>query len=402
MTTLRDQLHSIAVGAPTTDLTERVIRKADRRRAGGYASGVAAVLAIAVAAVTVSGGGQREEAVIVSKVTDTLPASGVGPLNYAYYDWCGEKWEPGVNTHRFTKECAQWNVVTSSGHTYRMPEALSVYTEQTANNYMNTNAPLVISANGARVAYYSEKKQKIAVRDLRSGRVWLMPTELSRAEMVSKGVMLTLSPDGGDLGIGDGRGNDEVVEVETGKLTVIPEGWNVRAVGDGGDPLIVRREGQDKLGALMSDGTVRAFPALKDPEPLDLSLLSPDGRTLAYVTGSASKRDPSKPKGISGRSEPTDSIVTLDSASGEILHRTRLRGEPRDFHAMRTGGWLSRTEVIVADYVMGAHLRGAHKRSVTPTFGQRTYRVNVRTGQVTPLATYTYQAWAGSLELPGF
>ncbi|WP_433418233.1 hypothetical protein ACQP1V_01965 [Microtetraspora malaysiensis] len=398
MTTLRDHLHSIAVGAPTVDLTERVIRKATRRRAGVYASGAAAVLAVVVAAVTVIGGRQEGD-IIASKVTDTLPASGVGPLKYAYYDFCGEKWTPGVNTHLFAKECAQWNVVTRTGETYRMPEALSVYTEQTADNYMNTGAPLVISADGGRVAYYSEKDRKIAVRDLDSGRVWLMPTTLSRAEMVAKGVMLALSPGGTRMGIWGGSGQDLVVEVETGNVSRVPEGWHVRTVGDGGDPVVVTREGKGGgLGALTADGTVRAFPPTDDVESVDLSQPSPDGGAVAFLAGMKGGLSAS---GALEESKPNDTIVVLDSTTGEILHKARLRGVPRDFQAWRAGGWLSRTEVIVSGPALDDSW-GKSGGKGTPVLGERTYRVNVRTGQVTPLAAYTYAAWGGSLELPGF
>ncbi|MFD0656217.1 hypothetical protein [Thermocatellispora tengchongensis] len=102
--------------------------------------------------------------------------------------------------------------------------------------------------------------------------------------------------------------------------------------------------------------------------------------------------------GPSERSTANATIVTLDAATGETLRRTRLRGAPRDFGAMRVGGWLSRTEVVVTEPVMDR----VPKRGETPTLGERTYRVDVRTGRVRPLAVHTFRGWAGSLELPGF
>ncbi|GAA5069229.1 hypothetical protein HNP84_008968 [Thermocatellispora tengchongensis] len=405
MSTFRDQLQSIADGAPAVDLAERVIRRAERRRRGARAAAGAVVLAVAVAVVAAGGaivtGGQRggviTSGVITSKVTDTLPASGVGPLSHAYYDWCGEEWTPGRNTHTFARECAQWNVVTRAGRTYRMPEALSVYTEQSADEYMNTNAPLVISADGERVAYYSEKDQAFAVRDLHGGQVWTVPVPVSRAELVARPVLLLLSPGGTRLGLWGGSGLDVVVEVETGHVTHLPDGWHVRAVGDAGGPVIVTREGRDdELGALREDGTVRAFPPLEDTPPPDLGQPSPDGRTLAYLTGMTGAA--TSTPGPSERSTANATIVTLDAATGETLRRTRLRGAPRDFGAMRVGGWLSRTEVVVTEPVMDR----VPKRGETPTLGERTYRVDVRTGRVRPLAVHTFRGWAGSLELPGF
>ncbi|GLW11492.1 hypothetical protein Misp01_66200 [Microtetraspora sp. NBRC 13810] len=394
MTTLRDQLTSIATAAPTVDLTEGVIRKARRRRAGTHLTSAATAVAVVAALTFAVTGGQRPGDVIMSKVTDTLPAAGVGPLAYAYYDWCGEEWKPGVNTRRFAKECAQWNVVTRTGHTYRMPEALSVYTEQSAENYMNTNAPMVISANGERVVYYSEQDQKIAVRDLESGRVWLIPGTVSRAELVAAPMLLMPSPDGSRLGVWGRSGQDMVVEVETGKVTEIPEGWHVRAVGDGGAPVIVSTDKDDKLGVLAEDGTVRAFPPLKHTPAFDLSLPSPDGRKLAYLTGMTGVLTPTSDP--AEKSKPNDTIVTLDTATGETLRPVRLRDVPPGFAATRAGGWLSPTEVVVSGPAM------ASSQDVTPVLGEQTYSVDIRTGKVTPLASHTYRAWAGSLELPGF
>ncbi|MDF5752891.1 hypothetical protein [Spongiactinospora sp. TRM90649] len=398
MTTFRDHLTAVADEAPAVDLAGRALHKARRRRrVTGYASataGAVAAMAAAVAFAGVAPSGSAGRGVITSQVTDTLPASGVGPLSYAYYDWCGEEWKPGVNTHRFAKECAQWNVVTRDGRKYRMPEALSVYTEQTADEYMNTNAPLVISSDGRRVAYYSERDRAIAVRDLDGGQVRLVPVPITRAELVAEPMLITLSPDGSRLAMWRKDRPDVIVKVETGEVTRVPDGWHVRALDDAGDLTVVVRDGEERrLGRLGGDGEVRPFPTLKD-EPQEFGVPSGDGSSLSFLSGLKTGVTSSGKEPGSGR--PNDTVVTIDPWTGKVLHIVRLRADG-PIHPMRTGGWVGPTEVIVSASNIDRPWKGG-----VPTLGDRTYRVDVKTGRVTPSDDFGFPAWAGSLELPGF
>ncbi|MEU7002564.1 hypothetical protein [Nonomuraea sp. NPDC046570] len=355
-----------------------------RRRAALAAGTMAACLAAAT--LTWAGLGPTKDggAVAVAVQADTLPASGVGPLSYAYYDWCGQKWSPSENTGAFAgKECAQWKVVTREGQSFRMPEALSVYTEQSAENYMNTSAPLAITPDGRRVAYYSEKDEKFAVRDLEGGQVWLTPQTVTRAEMVAKGAVVSLSPDGRHLGLSGVTGN--VVEVETAQTTEIPAGWQLLRVFRDGTPLVV--DDRARVG-LLTGGEVRVLGAAR-ADRLSVSDVAADGRTMVYLTGGGSS-------GMNSR--PDDTIVTLDITTGRTLSTVKFRDTPKGFSPWRVGGWHSPTEVLVTDTVVD----GSWQRGKAPLLGEMAYTVDVTTGRVRELKAYTFRAWAGDLVVPGF
>ncbi|WP_405144636.1 hypothetical protein OG589_42660 [Sphaerisporangium sp. NBC_01403] len=387
MTGLRDELELLAAEAPTVELAERALRGARRRRAGAFGSALAALVAVALSATVLTGGSDRNT--ISTEVTDVLPSSGVDPLSYAYYDWCGQKWQAGKNTGGFAgKECAQWRVVTRTGQSFRMPEALSIYTEQSGENYMNTAAPVAITPDGRRIAYYSEKDQKFAVRDLASGRIWLTPQTVSRATMVSGGGLLRLSPDGRFLGLNGVGWPNVVVDVESGQATTIPEGWRVQRVPSGGTPVVVA-DRRLRFG-LLAEGKVRPFNA---DTSVTLSELAPDGRTVAYVTGGKSI--------INGDidSRPNDTVVTVDATTGKILAEVKFRDAPKDFMPQRVGAWHSPTEVTVTTPILDPSRPG--QEDDTPTLGETTYAIDVTTGQVRKLAAYSYRAWAGDLVIPG-
>ncbi|MEV0231113.1 hypothetical protein [Nonomuraea sp. NPDC050786] len=383
MTRFRDELRLIAAQAPEVDLAERAVRGARRKKAATFGSAVASLVATALTAtvlITAPGG-----ATMSGKIADVLPASGVDPAAYAYYDFCGRRWDPRKNTRTFDKECAQWRLVTSTGESFRMPEALSVYTEQTPGNYMNTGGPVQISSDRKRVAYYSEKDQRFAVRDLADGRIWLTPQTVTRETMVKNGMMLVLSPDGRFLGLA--RQTSSVVDMESGQVTEIPEGWHVQRIGNGGSPVVVSDD-KDRLGIF--DGG-KVTPLGKSAQ--EVSELSADGRTLAYLDGKEFKDH--------FMTHDFDTIVTLDVTTGEILSKAKFTDASKKLRGLRIGGWQSPTEVMISA-VADSGSWGEGKEDGVPTLGQVTYALDVNTGQVRKLAEYTYKAWSGSLSLPGF
>lgn len=381
MTRFHDELELIAQNAPTVDLADRALRRARRQRLTGVlGAAVVALAALAVgAAVLVSEPSDIRRNTATTVFSDVLPASGVEAVKYAYYDFCGKQWDPGKNTATLgPKECAQWQIVTRGGQRYRVPEALSVYSEQSKENYMNTGSPLEISSDGTRIAYYSEKDQKFAVRDLESGQIWLLPRTVDRQTLVAKGVLLQFSPDGRSLWNSVDR---TIVEVETGASAPVPDGWFVDKVENGGSPAVVRAE-DDRFG-LLADGKVTPFPV--KGTWITVGQLAADGRTLAYLSGVSNGM----------QSRPADSLVTVDTATGKTVREVTFKGAPEHFSPMRVGGWLNADEILVVDTLR------SNLRNKTPTLGDVTYAVNVTTGQVRELETYSYQAWAGDLVIPG-
>ncbi|GAA3256152.1 hypothetical protein [Nonomuraea helvata] len=382
MTRFRDELHLIAAQAPEVDLAERAVRGARRRKAATFGSAVASLVATALTAtvlITAPGG-----ATMTSQIADVLPASGVDPAAYAYYDFCGRRWDPQKNTRTFGQECAQWRLVTITGESFRMPEAVSVYTEQSPDNYMNTGGPVKISSDGKRVAYYSEKDQRFAVRDLADGRIWLTPQTVTRQTMVKGGMRMVLSPDGRFLG--QQSWTSTVTDMETGRLTEIPEGWHVQRIGNGGSPVVVSDD-HDRLG-LFDGGKVTPL----NTSEAEISELSADGRTLAYLDGEEIK-DNVVTRGV-------DEIVTVDVTTGKVLSKAKFTDVPKDLRFPRIGGWHSPTEVVISDVRKDTSWRDG--KDGVPTQGEVTYAIDVNTGRVRKLAEYTYKAWAGNLSLPGF
>ncbi|GAA2836011.1 hypothetical protein [Nonomuraea rubra] len=383
MTRFTDELRLLAEQAPDVDLAERAVRGARRRRAASFGSVVAALVALAlgVPLLTASPGGDT----ISGTVTDVLPGQGVDRAAYAYYDFCGRQWDYRKNTHTFAgQECAQWRLVTRGGESFRMPDAVSVFTEQTAGNYMNTGAPLVISSDGRKVAYYRESDQRYAVRDLETGAVLLTPQTFPRDTMVKGAGLVRLSPDGRFLAM-TGRGWPiVVVDMESGQVTDVPPGWYIQRIGNGGSPVVLGDD-RGRLG-LLKGGEVQVVPSPADDlrrfgEP------SADGRVLPFLDGAT--------QGMNSR--PPDTIVTLDVTTGRELTRAKLRDAPEGFEVSRIGGWLSANEVMVTGNP--PFERG---KDGTPTLGETTYAVDVNSGRVRKLESYTYRAWAGDLVLPGF
>ncbi|MBN6057639.1 hypothetical protein JYK22_37295, partial [Nonomuraea sp. RK-328] len=328
-------------------------------------------------------------ATVVRETADeaVLPASGVGPLSHAYYDWCGEKWRPGQGAPFAGRDCVQWKVVTRDGRTYRMPEAMSVYVDQTEANYMNTAAPLVITPDGRRIAYYSAEEERFAVRDLASGRIWLTPQTVSREEMVKGGVHISFSPEGRYITL-SGR-VQAVVDMETRRVTNVPQGWQAMSVAAGGSRVIVTND-MGRHG-LLKGGEVRPFIGAKEAS---LSALAPDGRTVAYLDGYVSP-----PKG-GGNSRPDDTVVTLDATTGEVLRRVRFRDAPKGFRPWRIGSWRRSTEVVVTDVVTNRP-RWEMKTGEVPRVGETAYAIDVTTGKVRKLGTYTFRGWSGDVVIPG-
>ncbi|MEU6780193.1 hypothetical protein ABZ912_13410 [Nonomuraea angiospora] len=381
MTRFRDELQLIADQAPEVDLAERAVRGARRWKVATFGSGLASLVAAALTAtvmITAPGG-----ATFSGQIADALPASGVDPAAYAYNDFCGLEWTP-KKTRVFDTECAQWQLVTSTGGSFRIADALSVYTGQVPESAMNTIAPLTISSDGKRVAYYSDKDQKFAVRDLTDGRIRLTPQTVTREATAKNVTVPVLSPDGRFLGLAGRRSS--VVDMEAGQVTEIPEGWSVRRIGNGGSPVVVT-DGKDRLG-LFDDGKVTPL----NQTSKEVSELSADGRTLAYLDGQELKDNTV--------THDFDAIVTLDVTTGKVLSRAPFTDIPAGFGYPRIGGWRSPTEVVLSDVLRDTSWGG--KKDGMPTLGRATYTIDVNTGRIGKLDEYTYKARSGDLILPGF
>ncbi len=230
MTRLPEELERLAAHAPDVDLTERVVRKARRRRVGLLASALAVAATVTWSRSSWSTALERgEEAVISAPGRRRRPRprrGGAGRVRLLRL--VRRRAEARRDGRLGDRDCLQWRVVTRSGEAFRVPEAMSVYTAQTRSNYANTSAPLEITADGRWIAYYSEKDQRFAVRDLRSsadttrlaGRPVRDDGRAGRADRPVPGgrflgvTILTRAP------------SPALVDVETGRVTDVHGGWH--------------------------------------------------------------------------------------------------------------------------------------------------------------------------------
>ncbi|WP_062349053.1 hypothetical protein [Herbidospora yilanensis] len=391
MSRLHDELARIAEHAPDVDLTDRVLRAARRRRAG-FASAAAALAVTVVAAITLTvigaapnGMGPIAGEPAAAPGKGELPVKGVSPAAYAYYDWCGQEIASGTS-HLSGRDCLQWRLVTRTGERYRVPEAMGPHAGPADDDYVLTAPPVRITADGRKIAYYSEKEQRFAVRDLESGSIRLAPPFVPAADVRRNLPDIALSPDGRYLAISVPGSLNTLADLETGELTDVPAGWSVRSIGAGGRPVVVA--GTMRLG-LLSGGEVRPFTGTAWHTP---GGPGPDGTTLAYLTR------PLPEDGGSTGSAVDAEIVTVDAVTGESRTRTPVRDVPLAPFPMSMGPWLDATEVTV----LGRRLDARPVEGDAKVLGWDTYAIDVTTGSMRKLDTYSFPAWAGGVVLPGY
>ncbi|GLX94641.1 hypothetical protein [Herbidospora sp. NBRC 101105] len=393
MSRLHDELARIADHAPDVDLTERVLRGARRRRAAFASAAVvtaAAVTIVAMITLTVIGAGPKAApmtgAPVASPGRGELPVKGVGPAAYAYYDWCGDELASGT-ARLHGRDCLQWKLVTRTGERYRVPEARSAHAGKTDDDYMLNAPPMRISADGRKIAYYSEKDRRFAVRDLESGVILLAPPVVADPDIRRNAAQIALSADGRYLAVSVTDVLNTLTDLETGDVAEIPAGWTVHNVGAGGGPVVVGDTG--RLG-LFAGGEVTPFAgrAWHTPGPA-----SPDGTAIAYLSRAYPENG--------GSTDPADldaEIATVDAVTGEARTGVRLRDAPEDLLPLSLGPWLNPTEVTM----LARELDARPAKGEGNVLGFDTYAIDVTTGRTRKLHTYSFPAWAGGLVLPGF
>ncbi|GAA2790219.1 hypothetical protein [Nonomuraea dietziae] len=168
MNALRDDLHELALEAPSVDLASRALAAARRRRAVRLTVSVAATVAVVTGGVAVAVGAPERATVVTPQVSPLpsdvitqearpLPGNGVGALLEAY------------------QQQGRWYLRTREGQSYDAGEVIQ------------GDGPLSITADGRRIAYFDRKLRTIVVRDLASGQIWGAPLQLP-ARDVRRGV----------------------------------------------------------------------------------------------------------------------------------------------------------------------------------------------------------------------
>ncbi|GAA3128133.1 hypothetical protein [Streptosporangium carneum] len=362
MTRLREALDDIAGEAPMVSLPDladlAVAGHRRRRRVTTALAVVATVVALGAGSATVAltglGGDHTAAPQRVDTVPD-LPEGRVGPLSHAYQTGCkvDERRRPDCSA-------TEWRVVTRTGTTYRVPQAL-------IRNVKERRVPVSISRDGRMLAYYSRQAQAHVVRDLTSGSVVTSPVTV-KEERIGTGSMLVVSDDGRYVVFDPREGTKEpglLIDMRTGKTVSIPGEFEAVSVRGGVAELVRYIKTDLWLMPVTGGGT----PVRFDGVFIMFSELAPDGRTVAAFE-------------IQGDDERV--LTLLDARTGRTLRRVITRGLPKDGGVLNTALWLSGSEVTLVSQDKGA---------------VRAYAVNVTTGQARQVARYSNKL--PGLTLPG-
>ncbi|GGO78188.1 hypothetical protein [Nonomuraea cavernae] len=351
MTRLREALDGIAAEAPLVNLADvAVAGHRRRRRATAVLAAAATVAVVGAASIAVAPPWQRADRTATPQGVDTvpdLPDGAVGPIAYAFQTPC----EKQRNPVRIDCGTVEWRVVTRSGRTYRVPQALF----STAKDH---KVPVAISRDGRMLAYYSRQAQAHVVRDLVGGTQATSPVTV-KEERISMGSTLALSDDGRYLIFDPREGTKDpglLIDVRTGKSRPVDGNYEVVSI-KGGVAVLVRYVKTDLWRMPVTGG---GRPVRFDGKFIMFSEIAPDGRTVAAFEFS----DYAKRR-----------LTVLDAKSGQPLRKVPIRGLPagRGGAVMGTALWTSGSEVAVV---------------YQSRDDVRTYAVNVKTGQAHQVARY--------------
>ncbi|MCA2219906.1 hypothetical protein [Nonomuraea aurantiaca] len=353
MKTLREDLHELAAHAPDVDLAHLAIRGARRNRAVRLTLAAAVVVVVGIAggsALLLQEVRPRPPVVLTPPEVKAvpLPEKGVAPVEQAYRLFCrGGCRETG------------WRILTRSGETFQLPAG---------------PGPVEATADGRRIAYYSEKDRGIMVRDLASGQIWKAPLKQPKRDFAVE-YTLRMSPNGLRFivsGWGGRRKPNMLVDVEQGTVEQLDSGWWPVSVADGDGPVVLAKP-YDKTTQVWVRGRK---PVTIPTFTYEFSALSPDGRRLVRVGQVLGHGTPMV------REDGT--IVTFDALTGGSEQRVPVSGLPGDLRPAKLGGWLNAKEVTLVAVAESPRSGGSGVA----------YAVNVLTGQARELFTLRGEQYA--------
>ncbi|MFI0450697.1 WD40 repeat domain-containing protein [Actinomadura sp. 6N118] len=377
--------------APRTELTGHVITRARRRRRVRLIAMPAAAAGVAAAIVvgSVLTGGTTNSAPPAVTVTvprngvlndgplpGPLPAEKAEPIRYAFLDHCKQK--GGLSYKPPVGDCGQWRLLDRSGKLWRVADGMGAYPTSTGD-YMNSSAPLEISPDGRRIAYFKVKEQRYVVRDLSSGRITPVGRRMSLPELYRAPAAMAFSGDGRWLAVASG-GRSLLADTTTGAVSVLPAGSVVGLGQDAATVVLTETKGsRTTLVITGRDGRVRGRVPLDPRASLDMASgenwLSPDGRTL-----------------FASRSSH-DGAVLVDVRTGKVIRTLRIR-MPGGGTLGGITGWAGPSKVFTAHALPGwdepAGPGPAPRRH--PFMRSRGLIIDLDTGKSRVLDTYKLRA----------
>ncbi|TYB52945.1 hypothetical protein FXF51_50095 [Nonomuraea sp. PA05] len=261
------------------------------------------------------------------------------------------------------RPCGDWRLVMHDGSRTILPDAQGVAKEADGSPNRYVPAPVAVSGNGRRVAYFTEQGP-LAVRTLGGGVKRLAADALPKVAQYE--VTLLLSDDGARLAAvvgGDKPSGTRIFDTATGNLlgTLPPESSVLGFSGDG-DELLATAEGAENVTDLViHSGTGEELRRVTPPQVIAANVpqaLAGDGRTVASLL-SGSKAE----------------LVTYDSQGDQLAGRMRVKLPAGDVQML---DWTGDTQVT-------AHLASDVSGSTRMTIVQ----IDTATGTVRVRDRYT-------------
>ncbi|MEU7892920.1 hypothetical protein AB0B45_08640 [Nonomuraea sp. NPDC049152] len=394
MTWLRDVLVDLANDSPQVDLAERTIATHDRRRRTAVSLLAAAMVVVTALGVTAAIRLLPSEPQEAASTGD-LPARGVGPLSHAYKTFC----EPDSGKAPSGCRDGGWRVVTRSGKTYHVPEALpSLAPGRTGLR----DSPLAISRDGRKIAYYSAKEGTFQVRDLASGQKTTAPSKVPK-DWLGSVSRLMLSDDGRFVAfskVPEFKDPALLIDMRDRVVRQLPNRWvPIGLSQDGATITLAQYSPRSRLRTISnlrpssSGGNTTSSVIL--PGHYFFSPLAPDGKSVAVIENRSTAEKPCR----------QGNLALMDSFTGEKRKTTVISGLSPDVSQISLRTWLSADEVTAL--TMSVRCRPASEvpddepAVIDPPYRTMTvYAVNVRTGKARKLTTYRAQGFF-EIVLPG-
>ncbi|MER5644588.1 hypothetical protein [Streptosporangium sp. NPDC002524] len=414
MTWLRDVLVDLADDSPQVDLAERTIATHGRRRRT-VISLLAAAMVVLVALGTTAGIRLLPDEPQKTASKGDLPASnlpagdlpagdlpagdlpprGVGPVSHAYKTFCGPA------TGKAPSGCRDggWRVVTRSGETYHVTEALpSLAPGRTGLR----DSPLAISRDGRKIAYYGAEEGTFQVRDLASGQ------KTTAARKVPKSLLgsvsrLMLSDDGRFVAfskVPEFKHPALLIDMRDRAVRELPNRWvPVGLSRDGATITLADYSPRSRLQTISnlwpssSKGDSTSFIL---PVSYFFSPLAPDGKTVAVIENLSTREKPCRRGG---------DLALMDTLTGKKRRTTVISGLPADVSHISLRTWLGAEEVTALTMSLRcrplSQVPDDEPAVIDPPYRTFTaYAVNVETGRARKLATYRAQGFF-EIVLPG-
>ncbi|QFY11015.1 hypothetical protein GBF35_34395 [Nonomuraea phyllanthi] len=259
---------------------------------------------------------------LASPSTDrrAAPHSGHDAIRYASIKKCTVKGEE--------RPCGDWRLVMHSGERGVLPDAQGVALDTKGRSVRYAPAPVAVSGNGLRVAYFT-KKGRLAVRTLGGGVTLFAANALPRVRQ--DGVALLLSDDGGRLAATT-DGGTRVFDTATGaRLGTVPADLSVLGFSFDGHEILTSVDAGESVvdlavyadtGERILRGTPPQVVVANGPQAL-----SADGRTVASAVIGA------KPQ-----------LVVYDLQTDQVTARRRIKLPAGELHMI---DWTGDTQVTL-------------------------------------------------------